>query len=318
MELWERAAALDTLDELLDTSTTAGRVAVVAGAAGIGKSALVTEFARRCSARAWVVWGACDHLVTPRALGPLHDIGRQTGGALATRLSSGAAREEIFGAFLDELSSEPQQRRPVVVVEDAHWADAATLDWLAFLGRRMARLSALLIVTYRDDEVGPEHPLRRVLAALPSALVQRVALPVLTHECVLEQATRAGRDPAMVFRLAGGNPLLVTELLKADGPEVPGAVQDLILERLSLLPPPARDLAQLVAVVPTRADAMMVSASDEVDICIAAGVLVPAGDGVSYRHELLRSAAPEAAKFQFRAHNKWISGTHSRSTIYGF
>src|SRR3712207_6577016 len=129
MELWERSDALHLLGGLLRESVRGGRIALVAGDAGIGKSALVTEFARRCGSGARVLWGVCDRLVTPRALGPLHDIGHQLGGRLAAQLRAGAPQEEIFAAFLDELSvrrSRPQQ--VVVVVDDAHWADEATLD----------------------------------------------------------------------------------------------------------------------------------------------------------------------------------------------
>jgi DNA-binding CsgD family transcriptional regulator/tetratricopeptide (TPR) repeat protein len=290
MELWERSAALELLDDLLRRSATGGRVAVVSGEAGIGKSALVGEFVRRSGPGAWTLWGACDPLVTPRALGPLHDIGQQVGGVLRAKLAAGAELEEIFTAFLDALAAPRRRTQPVIVVEDAHWADEATLDWLVFLGRRMDRLRGLLIVTYRDDEVGPEHPLHRVLAALRSGLVSRVPLPALSQACVLEQARQAGRDAELVVRLGEGNPLLVTELLKADESAVPAAVQDLILDRIQLLSPPAQNLAHLVAVVPTRADAPLVPASDLVAECIGAGVLVAAGEGVAYRHELLRSA----------------------------
>ncbi|MFC6082657.1 AAA family ATPase [Sphaerisporangium aureirubrum] len=295
MELWERSATLDLLGDLLRDSARGGRVVVVAGEAGMGKSVLVSEFARRCGAGARVLWGGCDRLITPRALGPLHDIGHQTGGVLAERLKAGAAQEQIFTAFLDELSGPERRRRPVVVVEDAHWADEATLDWLVWSGRRIGRAPALFVVTYRDDEVGAEHPLRGALAALPSALVRRVSLAPLSPECVAEQARRAGRDPGQVHRLTGGNPLLVTELLKAGSREVPATVQDLILDRLRALPRPAGDLARLVAVIPTRADAAVVAGvPDLVDACVDAGVLVPSGDGVSYRHELLRNAVEDA------------------------
>ena len=295
MELWERSEALDLLSRFLRESANGGRIALVAGEAGIGKSALVREFVRRSGANARVLWGACDRLVTPRALGPLHDIGHQIGGRLAAQLRSAAPQEEIFGAFLDELAAGRSSRQHVVVVEDAHWADEATLDWLAVLGRRADRLSALLVVTYRSDEVGPDHPLRGVLAALPSAVVRRVPITPLSAECVREQAGRAGRDGDSVYQLAGGNPLLVTELLKIRDEPIPDAVQDLILDRMRALPPPARDLAQLVAVVPTRADAPLIAnAAEQVEACLAAGVLVPAGDGVSFRHELLRSAVEDS------------------------
>ena len=295
MELWERSEALDLLSRFLRESANGGRIALVAGEAGIGKSALVREFVRRSGAHTRVLWGACDRLVTPRALGPLHDIGHQIGGRLAAQLRSAAPQEEIFGAFLDELAAGRSSRQHVVVVEDAHWADEATLDWLAVLGRRADRLSALLVVTYRSDEVGPDHPLRGVLAALPSAVVRRVPITPLSAGCVREQAGRVGRDGDSVYQLAGGNPLLVTELLKTREEPIPDAVQDLILDRMRALPPPARDLAQLVAVVPTRADAPLIAnAAEQVEACIAAGVLVPAGDGVSFRHELLRSAVEDS------------------------
>jgi DNA-binding CsgD family transcriptional regulator/tetratricopeptide (TPR) repeat protein len=298
VELWERAEALASLDDLLRSGARGGRIAVVAGEAGIGKSALVGEFVRRCGARARVLWGGCDRLVTPRALGPLHDIGRQVGGALAQSLRAGDAQDVIFDAFMHELSATRQRPTPVVVVEDAHWADEATLDWLTFMGRRIGRTQALIVVTVRDDELGPEHSLRGALAALPSAIVRRMTLPPLSQECVVEQSRLAGRDAAAVRRLAGGNPLLVTELLKADGPEVPDVVQDLILDRLRGVPGPARELAQLVAVVPTRADGVLLAAVDggaeAAEACVAAGVLATSGDGLAFRHELLRGAVEES------------------------
>ena len=292
MELWERTEAFDLLDALLHAGTESGRVALVAAEAGMGKSSLVADFTRRRGQRARVLWGACDQLVTPRALGPLHDIARTIRGPLAAGLLTGASREEVFAAFLDEVAGPG----PVlVVVEDVHWADEATLDWLTQLGRHIAGLPVLLVVTFRDDEVGPDHPLRRTLAALPARAVTRIPLAPLSEDCVLEQARRAGRTPEIVYRLAGGNPLLVTELLKADDSAVPGAVQDLVLNRLRALPADARDLAQLVAVVPTRADALLVADElDAVDTCLAAGVLVAAGDGVAFRHELLRTAVEES------------------------
>jgi DNA-binding CsgD family transcriptional regulator len=296
MVLWERSATLAYLDDLLGEAASEGRIVLVTGEAGIGKSTLVGEFARRSRGRAYLLWGACDRLTTPRALGPLQDIGHQTGGALAERLSAGAAQDKIFAAFLGELSGPGGWRhRPLVVVEDAHWADEATLDWLAFVGRRINRISAMLIMTYRDDEVGKNHPLRGVLACLPAAVVRRVPLRPLSPDCVAGQARLTGRDPAELYRLTGGNPLLVTELLKSEIGEPPAAVQDLILDRIRALPAPARDLAEMVAVVPTRADAGLVAGvPDLVELCVDAGVLVASRDGVAYRHELLRSAVEES------------------------
>ncbi|MBB6476509.1 LuxR C-terminal-related transcriptional regulator [Sphaerisporangium rubeum] len=293
MELWERSGTLELLGGLLAESARGGRVVVVGGEAGVGKSVLVGEFVRRFGVGVRVLRGGCDRLVTPRVLGPLRDIGRQVGGGLAERLAGGASREEVFGGFLDVISGPGP--RPVVVVEDVHWADEGTLDWLVWSGRRIAQVPVLFVVTYRDDEVGADHPLRGALAALPSSVTRRVSLAPLSRECVAREAAGAGWDAEVVHRLSGGNPLLVTELLKAERRTVPPTVQDLILDRLRRLPPGAADLARLVSVVPTRADGVIVADVPElVDVCVDAGVLVPSGDGVAYRHELLREAVEDA------------------------
>ncbi len=112
---------------------------------------------------------------------------------LAERLAAGGSRSEVFTALIEELSG-PRQRRRVVVVEDVHWADEATLDTLVFLGRRIERLPALLVLTYRDDEVGTDHPLRTALSALPRTVLRTVPVPPLSRQCVAEQALRAGRS----------------------------------------------------------------------------------------------------------------------------
>ena len=131
-----------------------------------------------------MLWGACDALFTPRPLGPLHDMAAQTSGTLPALLTGTADRTRIFSAMLAEL-----QGRPVIaVIEDVHWADEATLDLLRYLGRRIARTAALLVLTYRDDELGPGHPLRTVLGR--PGLVTRHA----PHPAVAAQ--RAGRAGA--------------------------------------------------------------------------------------------------------------------------
>ncbi len=145
-----------------------GCIALVGGEAGMGKTALLQEFSKQ-RREARVLWGACDALFTPRPLAPLHDIARQTQGPLLAAVNSGANREEIFTAALDEL----ERAEALVIFEDMHWADEATLDLVKYLGRRIHRTRALLVVTYRDDEVGPRHPLRFVIGDLPRATTHR-------------------------------------------------------------------------------------------------------------------------------------------------
>jgi tetratricopeptide (TPR) repeat protein len=188
MELLERAPVLGEPGGVLAATATGGRVVLVAGEAGIGKSALVRRFTERHPGDARFLLGACDPLLTPRALGPLHDLGRQTGGRLAALLAAGSSRGQLFASLLDELD---QGERPqVVVVEDAHWADEATLDLLVFLGRRMQGTRALLVVTYRDDELGVDHPLRAAVGRLPPEAVRRLRLEPLSEAAVAELARR--------------------------------------------------------------------------------------------------------------------------------
>jgi DNA-binding CsgD family transcriptional regulator/tetratricopeptide (TPR) repeat protein len=299
MELLERSEALGLLDGLLTATATGGRIAVVTGEAGAGKSVLVGEFGARLGPRVRMLWGLCDPLVSPRPLGPLHDIGRQLGGALAERLAEVDAdqrRRAVFDALLDALDGPSQRPRPVLVVEDAHWADEATLDLLAFLGRRLARIRVMLVVTCRDDEVGPEHPLRAVLAGLPAALLRRVPLAPLSAGAVAELARRAGRPASGVRELTGGNPLLVTEVLAARDARVPPTVRDLVLSRLASVSPAAREVARLVSVVPSRVEPALLATvpATAVEECLTQGLLVPVDGGVAYRHELLRHAVEES------------------------
>ncbi|MEV6494482.1 AAA family ATPase, partial [Actinoplanes sp. NPDC051633] len=288
--LLERGELLASLNELLAASAAGGRVALVAGVAGAGKSALVAAFAAGAAGRAQVLWGACDPLLTPRALGPLHDIARQAGGVLRERIAD-RPRAEVFDALLDTLDGPPQRARPVVVIEDLHWADEATLDMVAFLGRRLDRCRALLVLTYRNDEVGPDHQLRSVVAGLPRDAMRRLSPEPLSAEAVAELARRAGRAPTTVHALTGGNPLLVSEVLASTAEGVPANVRDLVLSRLAGLSPEARAVAGLVAVSPTQAEATLLGGqAAAVDECLANGLLTATEDGVAYRHELLRRA----------------------------
>jgi DNA-binding CsgD family transcriptional regulator/tetratricopeptide (TPR) repeat protein len=293
MDLLERAPLLEELSGVLAATAAGGRVVLLAGEAGIGKSAVVKRFTERQPADTRSLLGACDPLLTPRALGPLHDIARQTDGRLAELLASGGPREAVFAAFLDQLAQ--PSRRQVVVVEDAHWADEATLDLLVFLGRRMERTRALLLVTYRDDEVGADHPLRGVLGTLPQGVVHRVRPEPLSEAAVAELARRAGRPATGLRELTGGNPLLVTEVLAAGDAGVPMTVRDLVLARLAGLPADAQEVVRLVAVVPTRAELWLLEqaarpAPSAVELGVSAGLLVVGPEAVGFRHELLRQA----------------------------
>jgi DNA-binding CsgD family transcriptional regulator/tetratricopeptide (TPR) repeat protein len=296
MELLEREEALQALaDALAHVGSEGGRIALVSGEAGIGKTSLLSRFAAEQPNE--VLWGACEALFTPQPLGPLYDIAPRAGGDLLALLKAGAPRPSLFAALLTALS---QPGRPgIVVVEDAHWADEATLDLLKFLGRRIHQTRSLLVVTYRDDEVGARHPLRLVLGDLPSRSVVRLRLPPLSEPAVAALAAQSGRPGEAVYEVTGGNPFFVTEVLANEGEEVPATVRDAVLARALRLSPAARAVLEAVSVVPARAerwllDEILSPSEATLEECLASGVLRAEGDALAFRHELGRLAVEGA------------------------
>jgi DNA-binding CsgD family transcriptional regulator/tetratricopeptide (TPR) repeat protein len=293
VELLERDAELTILEIAIEESRSAGRVVVVLGEAGIGKTSLVGSVAEALDARR-VLWGACDPLVTPRPMGPLHDVARQAGGALAAAVEGSGSRESVLAAALDELAA-----ASVLVVEDLHWADDATLDLLALLGRRLARSPGCLVLTCRTDALGERPEVRRVLGALPRECVRRIEPRALSPDAVALLARRAGRDPADLHARSGGNPFFVTEALAAPaGEEVPASVREAVALRLGLLGPRARAVVELAAVIPGPAELWLVAeiaggGAAAIDECIDAGLLGLRGEALAFRHDLARRAVEE-------------------------
>lgn len=303
LDLLEREPALATLRQQLQGAAARGHVALVAGEAGIGKTSVLRALADGwVAAHETVWWGACDALQTPHPLAPLLDIARYAGARFAGKLDG--PRPALFEAVLDELRL---AATPVlVVIEDAHWADDATLDLLKFLGRRIERTRELLAVSFRDDEVTTTHPLRRVIGELPPAAVTRIELPRLSPQAVEALARHARRPAAGVYEITHGNPFFVTEVLREPGSTVPRSVQDVVLARAARLPAPAQELLRLISIVPGRTerwlvDELLAPALADVEACLAGGLLVAEGAHLAFRHELGRvavesSLSPPAAQ----------------------
>lgn len=294
MELVERDNVLEQLEGMLGAvAPGSGHAAFVAGEAGIGKSSLLKALAdRRGEALLW--WGACDALQTPQPLAPLLDIARSAEvGFRALLAAPDAQRGALFDAVLTELQ---RSRKPVLlVIEDVHWADDATLDLIKFLGRRIDRAPVLLVVSYRDDEIAPAHPLRRLLGELPASLVTRIDVQRLSAPAVELLARRALRAPSGIHALTQGNPFFVTELLRAGVDSVPRSVQDLVLARYAGLGARAQNLVRLASVVPARIERWLIERLlgpdlDALDQCLNSGLLTPLGPALGFRHELARVA----------------------------
>ena len=292
MELVERGPALQTLQQRLQATSVRGHVVLVAGEAGVGKTSLLRALAATHS-NVW--WGACDALQTPHPLAPLLDIARDAGVRFADRLAG--PRAALFEAVLDDLRlpSEPV----LVVIEDAHWADDATLDLIKFLGRRIERTRALLVVSFRDDEVPAAHPLRRVIGELPGTALTRIELSRLSPAGVETLARRALRSPAGLFDATQGNPFFVTELLRHRLNELPRTVQDLVLARFARLDKPAQAIVRLVSIVPGRLErwlleTLLAPTLPALEACLDSGLLLSDAASFSFRHELARVAVESA------------------------
>lgn len=293
MQLLERDSPLkDLADCLHDAGAGRGRIALIHGEAGIGKTALIEQFLSAHQAEARALIGRCDALFTPQPLSPLHDIALQTDGALREILSSTYERLAIFAALLNELGG---VRPTILVFEDVHWADAATLDLLKYLSRRIRTTPVLIMLSYRDDELDPRHPLWGLLGNLPTEATRRVALRPLSAAAVKSLAVRAGRPAEGLHAQTSGNPFYVSELLASPQGSVPATVREATVARAMRLSQDARAVLDFCSVVPGRVEGWLLAAAvspleEILDECVASGLLLQADDMVMFRHELARLA----------------------------
>ena len=228
-----------------------GRVVLLYGEAGIGKTSLVSALRAEPSDGVRVLVGSCDAMSTPRTLGPLRDLAPSVGPRLGEALRAGD-REDVFEALRDELTA---GRGTVLVIEDVHWADEATLDVVRFLARRIDDLPAVLVLTYRD-ELDRDHALGRLLGDLGHGdRVERIALRRLSADAVSALTAESGLDADRVYAMTEGNPYFVSELVaSADEAGVPPTVVDAVTGRLRRLDSETQDHVEQLAVVPSAVD----------------------------------------------------------------
>ena len=296
-QLLERGESIATLASLLASvrETSAGQLVWVSGEAGVGKTALLRSFCEAQDGRVRVVWGACQPLRTPRPLEPLLDVAEATGGELAELVEAAARPHEVAAALVRELRG---RALTVLVLEDLHWADEATLDVLTLLAARIGPAPALVLASYRDDELDRAPQLRLVLGELVGRR-ERVKVLPLSPAAVAALVEPHGLDAEELYRRTGGNPFYVTEVLAAGGELIPETVRDAVLARTARLSEPARRLLEAVAIGPGQTELWLLQAlagqlTDHLDECLASGVLTAGPAQVAFRHELARLAVEEA------------------------
>ena len=293
MELLERDAALAVLADAYAAAGRAGRIVLVTGEPGIGKTALVREFVRRLNGGSRVLVGACDNLSIKRPLGPLRDVVGEVSPRLAAALVADTPAPEIHSLLVEELAG--SQQTTVLVIEDVHWADDATLDALVVVGRRIASLPALVVVTCRDGEV-PEG-IHGAVDVVESGNLIFLELEPLSPRAV---AALAGDDADDVYAATGGNPFFVTELLASrTSASLPPSVASAVLARAARLDATGRRVVELISLVPSRMPTSMLDAlvSDwpqAAEDGERGRLLEIAPTHVGFRHELARNAISQS------------------------
>jgi DNA-binding CsgD family transcriptional regulator/tetratricopeptide (TPR) repeat protein len=336
-------------DELAALDGALGRAAAgvpafsfVAGESGVGKSRLVTEFetrAREAGARTFV--GHCLELGgTTIPYAPLVDALRpiarelaECGSDLTEQLSPStrtalaellpelgggpsvaaadptATQARVFEALL-ALIERLGERQPVaIVLEDLHWADPSTRDFLTFLVRSARAESLCLVVTYRSDELHRRHPLRPLLAELERTPgVERLGLERFSREESVAQVSAILDAPApeeladRLYERSQGNALYTEELLAAssDGSlDLPDTLRDLLLNRVERLGSDAQEIVRVISIEHPMRHALVAELSElgAADLreglreAVAHQVLVTAaGDSYAFRHALVGEA----------------------------
>ena len=303
----ERDAELSALAHAVrEAADRHGSAVLVMGEAGIGKSSLVEALRAHLPAEGRMLVGYCDDLATPRTLGPFRDLVGSVGTELSRAVTDGSERDRVLTA----LRTEPTwpDHPTVLVIEDAHWADDATLDALRYLIRRIADLPAVLVLTYRDDELNRGHPLHGLLGqASRSDHVRRLPLRRLSQQAVRQLSAGSPVDTNDLFALTSGNPFFVHELLaSAQGERVPPTIADAVLARVRSLDPATQDVLEQLAVVPSALDRWLVDAlvpgagqgGEGTVAALAAaeerGLLSVSTRKIAFRHELTRRTIADA------------------------
>ena len=287
MLLLERDAPLAELDRVKrDAIAGHGSVVAVIGEAGIGKSSLLDAFVSSTRQDVRVLASGCEALFTPRPLGPLYDL------ASDLEIDVESPREKLFPAVLASLRHEPT----LLIVEDVHWADRATLDLLKYLGRRIAKTAVMLAISYRDDEIGIEHPLITVLGDL---VLRRIRVEPLSASAVEQLAGGASQK---IYELTGGNAFYVAEVLASGGARVPATVRDAVLARAANLSAEARHVIEIASLIPGRAELSLIDASaNDAESAARSGIVrVEHDEAIVERFEDVLDTSSRGAQLKIR------------------
>jgi len=291
-ELIERADFLNSLQMKFESVTEGeGHCILLSGEAGIGKTSLIKSFYNEKKDNCKIYQGTCDALFTPRPLAPIYDIIWQIQKDTQENELHNVERSLLFNQLFIGLE---QQKKPVIIIiEDIHWADEATLDFIKFFARRISRIHCLFILSYRDNEILDNHPLRNVLGQLPSDSLTRLQLQHLSRHAVEKMAEERGYKGEDVFSISGGNPFYVTEILASYSPGVPDNIKDAILSVYHRQEKGTKNAWEICSVIPegleiSRFAKIKASWDEGMDHCFALQIIIVKKNRVVFKHELYR------------------------------
>ncbi len=311
MELIERAGYLSTLQsQLKKTVDGEGHCFFICGEAGLGKTSLVNLFCREHESDCKIYRGTCDALFAPRPMAPLYDIAWQISNNFWVDSKTIEDRAGLFAKFLQEITS--QEKQVLLIFEDIHWADEATLDFIKFFTRRITRTKCLFLLTYRDNEIHAQHPLRNIMGELIPGTFTRLLLAPLSKPTVEKLAAEKGYKGEDVYSISGGNPFYVNEILASYSTGVPDNIKDAVLSVYNRLPGNTKEIWDIMSVLPTGLEAKYLEKiapqyEAAIEYCLNMRILVMNDDVFLFKHELYRRTIEESlSPFKRIAHHKKI------------
>jgi DNA-binding CsgD family transcriptional regulator/tetratricopeptide (TPR) repeat protein len=299
-----------------------GRTVVICGEAGIGKTSLLRAWAETSPpSKLTFRWGGCEALFTPRPLGPVFDLAAQLDHNVRAAVRDHKSSNDVFSAFANWLADHPfhQSARmnelalEVLIIEDVHWADYLTLDFLKFISRRVQRSNVLLVLTFRDDEVDAMHPLTQVLGEVPATHCTTIKLKPLSEMSLASLSGYPANRLSELVSVSGGNPFFATELIAAQiangGQQggstsaaklsMPISTTAAVMARVQRVSASAREVLEVASLVPGSVELPLLNSllnkhsNLSVEECVQRGLLIWAGRGLAFRHELARLALEE-------------------------